>query len=26
LSSFGRAQYDVPKKEAQWYSIILFAK
>ncbi len=26
LSQFGRAQYDTPKKEAQWYSIILFAK
>lgn len=26
LSSFGRAQYDTPKKEAQGYSIILFAK
>ena len=26
LSEFGRAQYDTPKKEAQWYSIILFAK
>ena len=26
LSSFWRSQYDVPKKEAQWYSIILFAK
>lgn len=26
LSRFGRAQYDTPKKEAQWYSIILFAK
>lgn len=26
LSGFGRCQYDTPKKEAQWYSIILFAK
>jgi len=26
LSAFGRAQYDTPKKEAQWYSIVLFAK
>jgi len=26
LSKFGRVQYDTPKKEAQWYSIILFAK
>jgi len=26
LSQFGRVQYDTPKKEAQWYSIILFAK
>ena len=26
LSEYGRCQYDVPKKEAQWYSIILFAK
>jgi len=26
LAAFGRAQYDTPKKEAQWYSIVLFAK
>jgi hypothetical protein len=26
LLAFGRSQYDTPKKEAQWYSIILFAK
>lgn len=26
LSKFGRSQFDTPKKEAQWYSIILFAK
>lgn len=26
LLTFGRSQYDTPKKEAQWYSIILFAK
>lgn len=26
LLPFGRSQYDTPKKEAQWYSIILFAK
>jgi translation initiation factor IF-3 len=26
LSAFGKSQYDTPKKEAQGYSIILFAK
>lgn len=26
LSSYGRSQYDTPKKEAQGYSIILFSK
>jgi translation initiation factor IF-3 len=26
LSAVGRSQYDTPKKEAQGYSIILFAK
>ena len=26
LLAFGRSQYDTPKKEVQWYSIILFAK
>ena len=26
LIQYGRSQFDTPKKEAQWYSIILFAK
>lgn len=26
LLKFGRSQFDTPKKEAQWYSIVLFAK
>lgn len=26
LSAFWRSQFDTPKKEAQWYSIVLFAK
>lgn len=26
LSEYGKSQFDKPKKEAQWYSIILFSK
>ncbi len=26
LAEYGKSQFDTPKKEAQWYSIILFSK